>query len=488
MILLTILLVYLAGFCLMLTTGQHKRLGFFEIAGLSFGSGLSLVVATLFVQGILFDHLSIVPGIVVVVLLLLCFVLRHFRETGFVSGIFAFVKAEFLLIKGQVLCFKGWRMLLLFLAIAYILLKLYMAFAINVSHPTIAEDAIVSWDFKTKVFFENRSLVLDYKNPEFLGGATKRSVFAPLADLFFIILYQEFPVGLSNIISPLVYLNLCLILFGIFLRKTNLAYAVISVYVLLSLPLVFTHAWISYFNLPSSFFLFAFAFYFSDWVLGDQTGERGAFLIPLAVIAFLAAGFRTEDLYFTFLVFFVEHAVFFLFRIRRMNVKRFLTSFVVLVAPALVALSDLYLRHLAPRVSSHFDSLKEPILTAAVNNIFGKTGLFMVPFEQIFLRPEFNLLYLFFIFTLILLFFVRDKVKEILPMLFALVVLFGSIMAALYAYWDRLALMTHYCARYMILLTPFIIYVGLMIVFIFQSERGIPTLHKEKNTTRAGTL
>lgn len=99
------------------------------------------------------------------------------------------------------------------IVILSVVFKVFMAFSINVSMPTFDEDAVTGWDMKTKVFTENRSLVLDTKSPEFLGSALDRNIFAPLTDTYFLLGYDHFPVGLSNIISPIVYLSLLFLFF-----------------------------------------------------------------------------------------------------------------------------------------------------------------------------------------------------------------------------------------------------------------------------------
>jgi hypothetical protein len=53
--------------------------------------------------------------------------------------------------------------------------------------PTFDEDAVGGRDIKTKIFTENKSLVLDKSSPEFLGSALERNIFAPLTDTYFLL-------------------------------------------------------------------------------------------------------------------------------------------------------------------------------------------------------------------------------------------------------------------------------------------------------------
>ncbi|MEI7557852.1 MAG: hypothetical protein WCJ45_03300 [bacterium] len=69
------------------------------------------------------------------------------------------------------------------------MIKAVMVFQINTHMPTFDEDAVAGWDMKTKVFTENKSLVLDKTNPEFLGSALERNIFAPLTDTYFLLMH-----------------------------------------------------------------------------------------------------------------------------------------------------------------------------------------------------------------------------------------------------------------------------------------------------------
>jgi hypothetical protein len=71
--------------------------------------------------------------------------------------------------------------------LAYALIKIFMVFSINLHMPTFDDDAVTGWDLKTKIFAENKSLVLDKASPEFLGSALDRNVFAPLTDTYFLL-------------------------------------------------------------------------------------------------------------------------------------------------------------------------------------------------------------------------------------------------------------------------------------------------------------
>ena len=69
----------------------------------------------------------------------------------------------------------------------YVLFKIFIVFSINLNMPTFDDDAVTGWDMKTKIFNENKSLVLNKDSQEFLGSALERNIFAPLTDTYFIL-------------------------------------------------------------------------------------------------------------------------------------------------------------------------------------------------------------------------------------------------------------------------------------------------------------
>ncbi|HBA45331.1 TPA: hypothetical protein DEG21_01635 [Patescibacteria group bacterium] len=169
-------------------------------------------------------------------------IFKNSKNKGLLSEILVSIKDNSLQIKSSFITLKSWQKIVSVLIVFYVIFKVFMAFSINISMPTFDEDSVAGWDLKTKVFVENKSLVLDRRNSEFLGSALERNIFAPLTDTYFLFGYDKFPVGLSNIIAPLVYLCLIFLFFGIFIRKANLFYSLISVYIFTSLPFIFIHS------------------------------------------------------------------------------------------------------------------------------------------------------------------------------------------------------------------------------------------------------
>jgi len=142
--------------------------------------------------------------------------------------IFAHIRADFRLIGKQFLELKPWKKYLVLAIGIYALIKVIMVFSINTHMPTFDEDAVAGWDIKTKIFASNKSLVLDMASPEYFGTDYGRYPFAGITDTYFLLPYDGFVNGLGNIIEPLLYFFALLLLFGVFLRKTNLFVAAIS--------------------------------------------------------------------------------------------------------------------------------------------------------------------------------------------------------------------------------------------------------------------
>jgi hypothetical protein len=212
MILLPILLAIFTGVGILWIFRQYRFLNIFEQIALGFGVALSLFVFELTLQGLFLNKLSLLCPVLTFLVVLGWLVYLQVKNRIF-SEIGASVSETFSLMRTQFSDMHIVKKILSACIIVYVIFKVFMAFSINVSMPTFDEDAVGGWDLKTKVFVENKSLVLDKTSPEFLGSALERNIFAPLTDTYFLLGYENFPVGLSNIISPLVYIGLVILFF-----------------------------------------------------------------------------------------------------------------------------------------------------------------------------------------------------------------------------------------------------------------------------------
>ncbi len=458
MILITISLVYIAGFSVLLISDRHRGLNIFEQSGVSFGIGASLFVSLLTLQGVLLKGLSMSPSFFAVLALFLLIVVKQIVGKTLITEITSSVAESLKSVRTQFTDMSLLLRLVFTAMLLYVLLKVVAAFSLTMLHPTMAEDAVVSWDLKTKVFFANRSLVLDKGSPEFLGSALDRNIFAPLLDLFFILPYKTFPDHLSNIVSPLVYLNTALVLFGLLLRKTNLLFAALSVYIFLSLPIVFTHAFTSYHNLSFGYFLFIFTVYLSESNYPERNGRSGDICFFMILTGFLGSLIRNEGVLIFMAVIVTEIARIFIFCPRHEKGYRIKRLFASSSGVFTALLFCLFIYRYSPQASGRVgDVINSNIVGKLYSNISGE--LLAAPLIQAFGHPDFSLLFVFFSFTALLFFLNPKKLSATGPMYLHTMVLLIIFTLILYAFPNIFLLMSHYgFIRFTIALTPLIVY------------------------------
>ena len=485
MILIPIVLTYLTWLIILLLFNQHKYLNIFENIALWFWIWISLFVFELFVQGIVFGEISFLPSLISFVVVLGIFMYRWYQDNQYYFNIIKSIKDIFNLIKKSIYDLIKWQRLILFLAIFYAVVKIFMSFSINISHPTMWEDAVVWWDIKTKVFFENSSLILDKTKSEFLWSATFRNVFAPLTDFYFISLYKIFPIWLSNIVSPLVYMNIWLLLFWIFLRKTNILFAWISIYLFYSLPFIFIHSFWAYMNFISWFFLFTFAFYHSDQVfsLSKDFKINKWILIPLGIFSFLDATIRNEAALLMLAVFVFEFIVFVYINRKRLKFKDYRISFLSLswLFTALISSNFMYNYLLWTWDSNVTARFSWNFISRFLENA-KMPWVLEAPFQQMFYHPDYILIYVFITVSLVLFILNFNKMKELWLTFWSYIILFIIFISILYIDARWIWLVTHYSfIRYPIAIIPFWIYICLYMTYlVFYKENILPGIWWKK--------
>jgi len=303
MIILTILLVFIVWLLLLWIFDQHKFLNIFEQLAFGFWVSLSLFVFELFLEGIIFNRLSLIWPVLTFFVLAIILIFKNSKNKNLLNEIWISIKNNLLQIKSSFIALKSWQKIVSALIVFYVIFKIFMAFSINISMPTFDEDAVAGWDLKTKIFIENKSLVLDRGSSEFLWSDYWRFPWAWIVDSYFLLLNNDI-VGLTNIISPLLYLIWLFLIFGILLRKTNLFNASIFSYLYLSLPFLFIHSFASYWNYSFWLFIFIFTFYFVDqFIQAKQKNYNILYL--LSIFWFLASGVRNEWFMIFSLIFFI---------------------------------------------------------------------------------------------------------------------------------------------------------------------------------------
>lgn len=461
MIVFPILLALCSWLLLLWLCNQHKYLNIFEQLCLWFVAALSLFVLELFFGWLLFNRLSLLWPLATFFVLLWLFIHRIKLHPHYFQEVFGCIRSDLQSISQQFLSYKPWKKILVLAFLIYALVKMVMIFSINTHMPTFDEDAVAGWDIKTKIFAENKSLVLDTTNPEYFGTDYGRYPFAGIADTYFLLPYPWFVNGLSNIISPLIYLFALLLLLGIFLRKTeDVFWSSIIGYAFCSLPFVFIHGVGSYRNFPAGVVLFLFVFYLIDQLfpLNRENSRNVGLYTPLLLIAFLSSVVRNEWVMLTgisFLVVIVSYHV-----LRKNNFRSSVTQLRLLFPVILWYIIDKIIFGFYPVwsvLNTWGTNINSALLTSFFTNI-SQPGVFVAPFQQMFYHPDYILLFVLFFISLIVFSFFYKKIKEIRIMFFVIMILLFIFIFILYANLG-LWLLTHFAfIRYPVSIILFLIY------------------------------
>lgn len=472
MIVFPILLALFSWLLLLRLCNQHKHINIFEQIVLWFVSALSLFVFELFLQGVIFGHLSLVFPIVTFVVLLWLFIYKTTKHTGYLKEILDSIKHTFLDIGQQFASMKSRKKYLLLAIAVYALVKVFMVFSINTHMPTFDEDAVAGRDIKAKIFASNQSLVLDKASPDYFGSDYGRYPFAWITDTYFLLPYGGFVNGLGNIIEPLLYLFSLLLLLGIFLRKTNLFVAAVSWYVFTSLPFVFIHGFGSYRNFPAWVLLFVFAFYLIDQLLHieDDHAKNIWMLCPLVCVWFLSGVIRNEWVMLTWIVAIAAIFLYHLFKKDRKKELRYQWRVLVPVVVWYVLNKIIFSFYPAWTVLNAWGVVNANLINAFFTNI-GQPGVFVAPFQQMFYHSDYILLFILFVITLILFSVQYKKMKNMRIILAVTLLLIVVFMFILYSNVQLLWLLTHFAfIRYPVSIVLFLIYTIISIIYLWQKN------------------
>jgi hypothetical protein len=294
-----------------------------------------------------------------------------------------------------------------------------------------------------------------------LGSDYARYPFASIIDTYFLIPYWDFVNGLSNIISPLMYLFSILMLFGIFLRKTNLFWAILSVYVFTSLPFIFIHWFGAYWNFASGIPLFMLAFYLIDQLLPIQnkTWNNINIILPLSIVAFLSSIMRSESLMLTAITFLMSILFGTLLQKKNItyaNLKYFTWPFLWILLWYII---EKYAINLYPAWSVIGWTSSEMFSIGWLMKNIQDPWVFLAPFQQMFFHPDYILLFWLFFISIVASIFYHKKMKNLIIrniISISLICIFILILYITPVLW----LVTHFAfIRYPSLIILFIIYV-----------------------------
>lgn len=460
MIIFPILLAVFTWLLIVWLCNQHKYLNIFEQIALWFCTALSLFVLELFIWGMIFNTLSLMGPIISFVVCICLLIYKNNKYQWFIKEIIHHIKGDFHNVKEQFHWLKNWQKYVVVWIAVYVVFKLIMIFSININMPTFDEDAVAGWDVKTKIFASNQSLVLDKASPEYFGTDYGRYPFAGIIDTYFLLPYGEFVNWLSNIISPLTYLLGFLLLFGIFLRKSDIFWASLSGYIFVSLPFVFVHGIGSYRNFPAGMLLFIFIFYLIDQLfhLEKEYGNNRQILLPILSIWFISSIIRNEWVVLTGITFFTIIILYHIFKKNRLQELRY----------QLRPLIPIILGYIFNKIIFTFyptwtilNTWGTQINTSLLNSFFtniNQPGVFVAPFQQMFYHSDYTLLFLLLIIAIFIFLYSYKKLKQMRIFFIVMMILFGIFLFILYsnlALW----LITHFAfTRYPVSMVLFLIY------------------------------
>ncbi|MFA5747565.1 MAG: hypothetical protein WC872_00460 [Candidatus Absconditabacterales bacterium] len=469
MILIPIFLAFFTGLLILRLCNQHKYINIFEQLALGFVSALSLFVFELFLQGIILNHLSLLFPVITFVVCLGLLIYKNNKHKGFVKEIFHHIKLDLHKVKEQFNGLKIWQKYVVIGITVYVLFKLVMVFSINLHMPTFDDDAVTGRDLKTKIFSENKSLVLDKSSPEYLGSALERNIFAPLTDTYFLLSSKGDINGYTNIASALFYFISILILFGIFLRKTNLFFATLSGYIFTSLPFVFVHGIGSYWNFPAGVFLFVFVFYLIDQIFHWEKdyGGNTNILLPILFVGFISSVIRNEGVMLTGVALFSITIFYHIFKKGKIRELKYQLLFLSPIVFAYV-LNKIILIFYPTGVALNTGGIQ--VNSNLFNSFFAnisQSNIFIAPFQQMFYHPDYILLFLLFVISLIMFVMKYKKMKNMWLFGLVTIMLLFVFMFTLYANVHMLGLLTHFAfIRYPVSVIPFIIYTIVYCIYL----------------------
>lgn len=472
MLILTILLIFITGLLLLWVFEQHKFLNIFEQLAFGFWVTLSLFVFELFLEWVIFNRLSLIWPILTFFVLIVILIFRNSKNKGLLSEIWTSIKDNFLQIKVSFIALKSWQKIVSVLIVFYVIFKVFIAFSINVSMPTFDEDAVTGWDLKTKIFVENKSLVLDRGSSEFLGNDYDRFPWAWIIDSYFLLLNKNI-IGLTNIISPLLYLIGLFLIFGILLRKTNLFNALIFSYFYLSLPFLFIHSFWSYWNYPFWLFLFIFTFYFVDQFIQIKNKNLNIIYL-LSLFWFLASGIRNEWFMIFTLIFFILYFYNLYLNWKLKNFKEYINISLVLYIWIFLnkIINSIILKYYPnwSELNMWWSEISISLIPKFFQSLWDK-NIISAPFNQAFFHSDYNILYT--IFTVYLIYFIFNYKKniEILPYLILFFILISIFIFFLFVN-PALWLLTHFAyVRYTLSLFLIILVLSWLINYKFFNDK-----------------
>jgi hypothetical protein len=184
----------------------------------------------------------------------------------------------------------SWKKAALTIVLLLIFWKYLFSFSGAFLHSSYFDDTVSIWNYKAKVFYTNRSLILDPDHVDFLGGRVQKyPPGIPLFKNWVSICLGEWSEWGVNLITFYFFAGLGLIAYGNFRSSYPWGWSIIMTYIIISVPLLSFHSFFAHVDMIIGISLFAGFAYLYRWM---QTGGTAVLVISAMLIG---TGVFTKD-------------------------------------------------------------------------------------------------------------------------------------------------------------------------------------------------
>lgn len=262
-----------------LLEGKKKLFGKIEKVGISFMVGYGVQVLYIFFIGLFRIKFTFLSCSLLIWLVLIIGLIRLKRKMR--PGIRGRDSRKPVL---------NWKTVVLTIILLLILWKYFFSFAGAFLNSSYFDDTVSIWNYKAKVFYTHRSLILQSDHVDFLGGRVQKyPPGIPLFKTWISICLGEWREWAVNLITFSFFASLGLIAYGNFRFRYPHGLSLIMTYIIISVPLLGLHSFFAHVDMIIGISLFTGVAYLYRWM---QTGGT-AFLVVSAML--IGAGVFTKD-------------------------------------------------------------------------------------------------------------------------------------------------------------------------------------------------
>jgi len=290
---------------------------------------------------------------------------------------------------------RGWRLYLTILMALWIAAKVGFVFYESLTRPVYSYDTYLNWAVSAKFFFYRAGLILDAGDEHFFGRGYRffigHPLHLPLLETWISIAVGRFHEVYIKAPGAIYFAGVAGVLYYAVKREAGAFYALITVFFLVSLPIITVHGQDAYADLPLSFFALSGTVALWRFLREDN--------LPYLILSGIFFGFamfvKNEGLFFTL----AGGTALLIFLLRRK--KDFVRPLMAFIIPMIIIVGSWLLfkfhygigfGHSVP--SSEFKWLSDPYYT-------GKEGygvhweVLTVGLKEIFFTANLNLIFPF---------------------------------------------------------------------------------------------